>query len=103
MEGALSVDLRVIREDEKVIHIDDEPSFGNHVSEGVIHKSLESGRGIAKSKEHGSKSPLCVMKAAFHWSLSLILTLLYPDLTSILVKTDAPLSLSTRSKIRGRG
>ena len=48
------MDLRVIGEDEEVIHIDNEPSFGNHVSERVIHKSLEGGRGVAKSKEHDS-------------------------------------------------
>ena len=38
--------------DEEIIHIDDEPSFGNHVAEGVIHKSLKSGGGVGKSKEH---------------------------------------------------
>ena len=54
-EGAESVDFGIIREDEKIIHIDNEPSFGNHVSERVVHKSLESGRGVAKSKEHDSR------------------------------------------------
>ena len=53
-EGAESVDLRVIREDEEIIHIDDEPSLSNHVSEGVIHKPLEGGRGVAQSKEPDS-------------------------------------------------
>ena len=38
--------------DEKIIHIDDEPSFGNHIAEGVIHKSLKSGGGIGEPKEH---------------------------------------------------
>ena len=52
MESAKSVYFRVIREDEEVIHIDDEPSFGNHVLEGVIYEPLKGGRGVAKSKEH---------------------------------------------------
>ena len=29
--------------DKEVIHIDDEPSFGDHVAEGVIHESLKGG------------------------------------------------------------
>ena len=38
--------------DEEVIHIDDKPSFGNHVAEGVVHEPLESGGGVGKSEEH---------------------------------------------------
>ena len=38
--------------DKEVIHIDDKPSFSNHVAEGVVHKMLESGGGVGKSKEH---------------------------------------------------
>ena len=38
--------------DEEVIHIDDKPTFGNHVMEGVIHKLLESSGGVSESKEH---------------------------------------------------
>ena len=59
-EGVELVDLRVIREDKEVIHVDNEPSFSNHVLERVVHKSLESSRGIAKSKEHDGwfKEPL---------------------------------------------
>jgi hypothetical protein len=38
--------------DEKVIHIDDEPSFSDHVSKGVIHESLKSCGGVGKSEEH---------------------------------------------------
>ena len=40
--------------DEEVIHIDDEPTFGNHVAERVVHESLKSGRGIGKPKKHDS-------------------------------------------------
>ena len=36
----------------KVIHVDLKPLFSNHVSEDVIHKHLESGWGIAETKEH---------------------------------------------------
>ena len=38
--------------DKEIIHVDDEPSFGNHVTERVIHKSLKSGGGIGESEEH---------------------------------------------------
>ena len=37
---------------EKVIHVDDEPSFSNHILEGVVHKLLEHGRRVTKAKEH---------------------------------------------------
>ena len=39
-------------EDEEVVHIDDEPSFCDHISKGVVHESLESGRGVSEAKEH---------------------------------------------------
>ena len=38
--------------DEEIIHINNEPSFGNHITEGVVHETLESGGGVGKSKEH---------------------------------------------------
>ena len=38
--------------DEKVIHVDEEPSFCDHVLKGVVHESLECGRGVAKAEEH---------------------------------------------------
>jgi hypothetical protein len=31
---------------------DDEPFFGNHVSEGVVHELLKGHRGVGKSEEH---------------------------------------------------
>ena len=40
--------------DEEIIHVDNEPSFGNHITEGVVHKTLESGGGVGKSEEHHS-------------------------------------------------
>ena len=41
--------------DEEVIHIDNEPSFSNHIAEGVVHETLEGGRGVGKPKEHYSR------------------------------------------------
>ena len=52
MASPFSVGLLVWRGNKKVIHVDDEPSFCDHVSEGVIHELLECGGGIAKTKEH---------------------------------------------------
>ena len=40
------------RVDEEIIHVNDKPSFCNHVMKGVIHEVLESGRGIGETKEH---------------------------------------------------
>ena len=38
--------------DEEIIHVDNEPSFSDHVAEGVVHEALEGGRGIGEPKEH---------------------------------------------------
>ena len=43
------------RGDEKVIHVDDELSFSDHVPEGIIHDSLERGRGVAETEEHNHR------------------------------------------------
>ena len=40
---------------EKVIHVDDKPSFGNHISERIVHKMLKCGGGVVKTKEHDSR------------------------------------------------
>ena len=42
----------IVRVDEEVVHIDDKPSFSNHIPEGVGHESLESGGVIGHAKEH---------------------------------------------------
>jgi len=39
-------------EDKEVVHVNDKPSFGNHVSKRVIHESLECGGGVGEAKEH---------------------------------------------------
>ena len=44
-EGAISVDA-------KVVHVDFQPAFGNHISKDVVHESLECGWSIAKAEEH---------------------------------------------------
>ena len=36
----------------KVMHVYNEPSFSNHVSKGVIYKSLQDGRRVGESEEH---------------------------------------------------
>ena len=38
--------------DKEVVHVDDEPSFGDHVLEGVVHELLESSGRVGESKEH---------------------------------------------------
>ena len=44
-EGAIGVDA-------KVIHVDFQPAFGNHISKDMVHESLECGWSVAKAKEH---------------------------------------------------
>ena len=58
--GPFFMGLGIRRGDEEVIHVDDEPSFSDHISEQVIHESLECGRRVAKSKEHN-----CWFKKSF--------------------------------------
>jgi hypothetical protein len=52
MFGSFLMKFVIGGENEEVIHIDDEPSFSDHVSEGVIHESLEGRGGVGKSEEH---------------------------------------------------
>ena len=52
--GAFLMKSGVRGVDEEVIHINDKPSFGNHVTEGVVHEPLKSGRGVGKPEEHNS-------------------------------------------------
>ena len=54
-----------------------------------------------KNMTVGLNSPFDVIKAAFHWSPSLILMLLYPDLMSNLVKMVASLTMLMRSGVVG--
>ena len=42
----IGVEVVVQGRDEKVSHVDNEPSFSNHVPERIIHESLEGGGGV---------------------------------------------------------
>ena len=42
----------IVRVDKEVIHVNDKPSFCNHVPEGVRHESLKSGGGVGHAEEH---------------------------------------------------
>ena len=50
--SSLDVGSLIRGEYKEVVHVDDEPSFNDHVSEGVIHEALECGRGVVETKEH---------------------------------------------------
>ena len=52
MTSLFFVGLWVGGGNEEVVYVDDEPFFGDHVSEGVIHESLECSGGIAETEEH---------------------------------------------------
>ena len=52
--SSFHVSLGVWESDEEVIHIDDEPSFSNHVSKRAVHELMEHGRGVTKTKEYNS-------------------------------------------------
>ena len=47
MKGQIS-----LGEDAKIIHINLEPSFGDHVSKDVVHEGLKCRWCIAEAKEH---------------------------------------------------
>ena len=50
--GAFTVGFFVRGENKEVVHINDEPSFSDHVTERVVHESLERGGGVGKPEEH---------------------------------------------------
>ena len=43
--------------DKKIVHVDDEPSFSDHIVEGVIHEPLKGGGRVGEPEErdHGFK------------------------------------------------
>ena len=47
MEGESAIGVNA-----KIVHIDFQPAFCDHISEDVIHESLECGWSIAEAKEH---------------------------------------------------
>ena len=50
--GSFFVCLFVREENEQVVHVYKEPSFGDHVLEGVVHEALKGCWGVHHSKEH---------------------------------------------------
>ena len=46
--------LVIVRVDEEVIHVYDEPSFSDHIPKGVRHESLKGGGGIGHAEKHDS-------------------------------------------------
>ena len=44
----------IVGVDEEVIHVNDEPSFCDHISERIRHELLKSGGGVGNAKEHDS-------------------------------------------------
>ena len=65
--GAFLMEGSVGGVDEEIIHVDNEPSFSNHVAEGVVHESLKGGGGVGKSEEHYGwfKEPLVGNEGGF--------------------------------------
>ena len=55
MFGSLSVSGIIRREYKEVVHVDDKPSFHNHIFKQVIHETLEGGRGVDEIKGHDSR------------------------------------------------
>ena len=58
---------------------------------------------MPKNMTFGSKSPLLVLKAPFHWSPSLIHMLLYPHRTSNLLNSSIPCKSSMHWARLGSG
>ena len=54
MTSSLGVGGFIGGEYEEIVHVDDKPSFSDHVSEGIVHKALEYGRRVVETKEHDS-------------------------------------------------
>ena len=52
--GLLSMNFWIRGGDEKIVHVNDKPAFSDHVSEGVIHESLEGGGRIRETEKHNS-------------------------------------------------
>ena len=54
MFGSFFVEGSIGRINQEVIHVDDKPSFSNHVMKGVVHEPLEGCGGVGESEEHDS-------------------------------------------------
>ena len=96
---------RVGRVDEEIIHVNDEPSFCDHVMKGIIHEVLEGGRGITETEEHYGwfKESLMSDEGGFPLMSILDLDIIVPPLDIKFGEDFAPWSLSTRLEMSGRG
>ena len=45
--GMFGMSLFVGGEDKEVVHVDNQPSFHNHVAKGIIHETLKGSGGVA--------------------------------------------------------
>jgi len=95
--------LQIDQVHHEVVHINDEPSFCKVISEDMIYEHLEGRQWAALAKEHHHWfiKPVRSSKAAFHWLVSLIWMLLYPQQMSSLVKYWECFNVSMRSCGRG--
>ena len=53
--GTFMVGFLVWGENEEIIHVNDKPSFSDHVMQGIIHETLEYGREVGEAKGHNCK------------------------------------------------
>ena len=61
-------DYIILGVDTHVVHVDLKPLFWKHIREDMVHEGLEGGGALQNPKNMtvGLKSPMGVMKAAFH-------------------------------------
>jgi hypothetical protein len=52
MSGMFGMGGVIRGEDQEIVHVDYEPSFGDHVAERVIHESLKGGGGVVHAEKH---------------------------------------------------
>ena len=52
MFGSFLVESGVRGVDEEIVHVDDKPSFGDHIVEGVVHEPLKGSGRVGEPKEH---------------------------------------------------
>src|SRR5712672_1293985 len=105
VDAFLVVGRVIVRGDQHIIHVDDEPSLMYFVLEDGVHHHLESGWEFVRPKNMtvGSNSPSLVIKAAFHSSPLRMRTLLYPHRMSNLVNKARARALLMSWGINGRG
>ena len=73
MTGLFFVGFGVGGGNEEVVHVDDKPSFSDHVAKGVVHELLEHGEGVAETKEHDGQFKESLVHDESHLPLVAIL------------------------------